>query len=133
MSVQEITISKSKKHSFGTLSLRSDGILTFEPTDGISTLSLDDLKTMLATFKEFSCNTPLPFFSNNRNMRSLGAEEKEFVGKNIHLFASKSAITENSPIVRFIMYMIIYFYTPPIPMKMFKTEEEAIKWLKQND
>lgn len=125
--------SKSKTFKFGKIELRPDKILAFEPAEGITTLKLNELQLMRDELIQLSEDTPLPFFSNNRQLKDLGTEERKFVGKNIHLFASKGAITENSPMVRFITHMIIYFYKPPIPMKMFKTEDEAINWLKQNN
>ncbi len=133
MLAQKVIILKSKTLNIGTIVLRSDDVLAFEPVEGISTLKLSELKIMCKTLIELSENTPRLFFSNNKTMKSLGSEEREYVGKNIHLFAYKAAITENSPIVRFITHMIVYFYKPQIPMKMFTTEEEAINWLKQNN
>lgn len=127
------SIIKSVPFEFGTIELRDDDILTFEPSKGITTLNLDELKTMRDALIKISNNNPLPFYSNNKNLKNLGAEEREFVGSNIHLFASKGAITENSALVRFITHTIVHFYKPPIPMKMFKKKEDAIEWLKQND
>ncbi len=133
MHKQKTHITKTETLNFGTIELRSDNILVFEPVEGITTLNLNELQLMKDELIRLSENTPLPFFSNNKQLKNLGTEERKFVGENIHLFATKGAITENSPIVRFITHMIIHFYKPPIPMKMFKNKDEAIEWLKQND
>ena len=124
---------KSREFDFGTIALRHDGILVFEPSKNITTVCLKDLKIMLNGLVELCENKPKPFFSNNRQLKSLGSEEREFVGRNLHLFATKTAIIEDSSIVRFITYMIAHLHKPEIPMKMFKNENEAIQWLKLKD
>lgn len=131
--INPINITKYKELDFGTISLRSDDILTFEPTENITTLNKDELEIMLNELLILGEGKPKPFFSNNKQMQSLGTEEREFIGSTIHQFASKSAIIENSPMVRFITHMIVHFYKPAVPMKMFKKETDAIEWLKQSN
>ena len=131
--IKQNGIIKSKQLDFGTVALTADNILMFEPKNGVTTVNLNELKLMLKELTELCNNEPKPFFSNNRNVKSLGSEEREFIGSNIHHFATKSAIIENSAIVRFITHMIIHLNKPQIPMKMFKNEEDAIEWLKQTN
>jgi len=127
---KHIEIIKSVQLDFGTIELRSDDILTFEPAKEITTVNKDQLVIMLKNLIDTSNGAPKPFLSDNRNIKSFGFEEREYVAKTIHLFASASAVVENSFVVRFITHTIVAMFKPKIPMKMFKTKEEAIEWLK---
>ena len=129
-SYQNIEIIKSVQLDFGTIELRSDNILTFEPVKGITTVNKDQLVIMLGNLIEISNGAPKPFLSDNRNIKSFGFEEREYVAKTIHLFASATAIIENSFVIRFITHTIVTMFKPQIPMKMFKTKGEAFIWLR---
>lgn len=129
-SYQNIEIIKSVQLDFGTIELRSDDILTFGPAKGITTVNKDQLVIMLENLIEISNGVPKPFITDNRNIKSFGFEERDYVAKNIHLFATASAILEDSFVIRFITHTIITMFKPQIPMKMFKTKEDAIKWLR---
>ncbi|MGE0560516.1 MAG: hypothetical protein AB7O47_01750 [Flavobacteriales bacterium] len=128
--VPHIEIIKSVELDFGTIELRSDNILTFEPAKGITTVNKDQLVIMLKNLIEISNGVPRPFISDNRNVTSFGFEERDYVAKNIHLFATASAILEDSFVIRFITHTIITLFKPQIPMQMFKTKEGAIEWLR---
>lgn len=125
----EVTIIKRIGLDFGTIELRSDDIMTFNPAPGITTVNIEQLKIMLATLIELCGGKPKPFLSNNKNVKSFGYEERAYVGKNIHLFATASAVIESSPVIRFIAYTIVSMFKPKIPVKLFKTKEDAITWL----
>lgn len=127
---QNIEIIKSVQLDFGTIELRSDDILTFEPAKGITTLNKDQLVIMLKNLIEISNGVPKPFITDNRNIKSFGFEERDYVAKNIHLFATASAILEDSFLIRFITHTIVTMFKPQIPMKMFKTKESALEWLR---
>ena len=114
----------------GVISLRDDKILTFHPYKNVITCSLNDLKEMYAIFMKLTKGIPHLYFSDNTNVKSFGAEERTFVSSNFHHFALACAIKESSAIVRYITHTMIYLNKPQIPLKMFKTEEEAINWLK---
>lgn len=129
-SYQNIEIIKSVQLDFGTIELRSDDILTFEPAKGITTVNKDQLVIMLENLIEISNGVPKPFITDNRNVKSFGFEERDYVAKNIHLFATASAILEDSFVIRFITHTIVTMFKPQIPMKMFKTKESAIEWLR---
>lgn len=127
---KDIHIIKSVSLDFGTIELRSDSILTYEPKPGLTTLNVEQLKVMTEVLIEFCEGKPKPFLSNNKKLTSFGFAEREYVGKNIHLFASCSAILEESFITRFIHHSILFMFKPEVPLKLFKTKEEAISWLK---
>lgn len=114
---------------FGTIHFRSDDILAFYPNEDILTINMEQLKIMLETLIKITDGKPKPFFSNNRTLKHLGYKERQYIGENIHLFASASAVI-STPIVKFIGHTITHLFKPKIPMAFFTTEEEAIKWLK---
>lgn len=124
------SILKSISLDFGTFELRSDNIMTFDPFPEITTINMNQLKVMLETLIKLSNGKPKPFLSDNRKMKSLGFEEREYVAKNIHLFAIASVVIEGSFVVRFITHTIVAMFKPQIPMKMFKTKEDAYTWLR---
>lgn len=127
---KNIEIIKSVKFDYGIIELRSDNIMTYEPIDGITTLTLPQLDIMLELLLAVSDGIPRPYFSNNKNLKSLGSEEKIYIKDNIKNFATAFAMTEDSAVTRFITYSFMQLNRPSIPVKMFKTKEEAYEWLR---
>lgn len=127
---EEITIIRTEKCSVGTITLRSDKILMFKPFDGINTCNVKELEEMYTIFMDITKGIPHPFYSDNSNIKSFGSEERAYVCANFHHFAIASAIKENSAIVRFITSYMVYLNKPKIPLKLFKTENDAVVWLK---
>ena len=130
MKNKEIKILEQVNCNTGVITLREDRILTFHPHSYTTTCSLKDLKEMYAIFIELTKGIPHLYFSDNTNVKSFGAEERAFVSSNFHHFALACAIKESSALVRYITHTMIYLNKPQIPLKMFKTEEESIYWLK---
>ncbi|MDB4534804.1 hypothetical protein N9242_08020, partial [Vicingaceae bacterium] len=98
--------------------------------EGVTTVNLDEVKEMYSIFMELTKGIPHLYYSDNTNLKSLGREERIYVSTRIHNFASAMAIKENSAIVRFITHTMVHLTNPEISIKMFKTEESAINWLK---
>ncbi|MCB0409922.1 MAG: hypothetical protein KDD29_06855 [Flavobacteriales bacterium] len=121
---------KSVPFDYGLIELRSDNIITFEPVDGFSTFTIPQLKVMLEILLDISEGIPRPYFSDNRNLKSLGTEERVYINEHMHKFTSAFAMTENSAITRFITHTFMQLNRPPFPVKMFKTKDEAILWLR---
>jgi hypothetical protein len=130
MKTNKINILKEQKCSVGIITLRDDRVLTFKPFEGVTTVNLDDVKEMYSIFMELTKGVPHLYYSDNTNLKSLGREERIYVSTRIHNFASAMAIKENSAIVRFITHTMVHLTNPEISIKMFKTEESAINWLK---
>lgn len=121
---------QERKCSVGTIAIRSDKVLTFIPFDSVTTCNLDELKEMYETFMEITNCTPYLYYSDNTNMKGLGREERVYISSKVHHFAYAMAMKENSAVVRFITHSMLYLNKPQIPIKMFKTEVNAINWLK---
>ncbi|MCO6498791.1 MAG: hypothetical protein J5I47_00245 [Vicingus serpentipes] len=130
MKNENIHIIREEKCSTGTISLRSDKILMYQPFEHINTVNVDELNEMYAIFMDITGGVPHLYYTDNTNTKSFGAEERILVSNTFHHFASACGIKENSAITRFITHSIVYLNKPKIPLKMFKTEEAAINWLK---
>ena len=130
MKTNNINILKEQKCSVGIITLRDDRVLTFKPFEDVTTVNLDDVKEMYSIFMELTKGVPHLYYSDNTNLKSLGREERIYVSTRIQKFASAMAIKENSAIVRFITHTMVHLTNPEISIKMFKTEESAINWLK---
>ena len=133
MNKENIHIVQKEKCKIGLISLRSDKILMFKPLDGVTTCNIENLKEMYSIYMDITKGVPHLYYTDNTNIRSFGPEERTYVSSNFHHFAIASAIKENSPLTRFITHSMIYLNKPQIPLKMFKTEEDCIKWLKSLD
>jgi hypothetical protein len=130
MMSNDINIIKEETCKIGKITLRSDKIIMFKPFDGVTTINMENAKEMYSILMNITEKVPHLYYSDNTNLKSLGAEERVYMTGKIHHFASKMAIKENSAIVRFITHSMVYLNKPPIALKMFKTEKEAINWLK---
>jgi len=126
-------IIRHEKCSIGNIYLRDDKVLMFKPFAGITTVTMYDLVEMYNINMDLTNGIPHLFYSDNTNMKKLGSEERVYISEKIHHFAIASAIKENSAIVRFITHSMVYLNKPQVPIKMFKTEENAINWLKTLD
>ena len=131
MEAEKVKILKSEQLSVGKAELRSDGILTFEPDPALmKDYTLSILKEMLDVFTEMTDGTPCPYFCDNRYVLGLFLkEEKEFMAKHFHEFATVFAMTERSPVTRLIANSFVKIQKPKIEIKMFKEKDDAIAWL----
>ena len=126
----ETHIIRKEKCSIGDIILRNDKILMLKPDENKTTATLNDLKEQYEIFMDITNGIPHLFYSDNPNMKSFGTEERVFVSNNFHHFALACAIKENSAIARYITHSFLYLNKSKVPIKMFKTEENAINWLK---
>lgn len=128
---ENIAILKSIQLEFGLAELRSDNILTFIPNKEVNSYSLNQLKEMLAVFLKITEGKQYPYYSDNTHLNgTLSSEVKVFMSEHFHDFATAFAMKENSAMTRFVAHTFIYLNRPKIPIKMFKTKEQAIEWLK---
>ena len=122
-------VKKEMALDFGKVVLLENGILSFVAAANLDTITLSQLEELLAVFVEVTDGKPMPFYSDNTQMKSLGHQERKYIGDNLYLFASASAVKESSTSVRFKGNAINHLFTPKVPMRMFKTKEEAFDWL----
>ena len=130
MKESDIHIIRKEKCSLGYFTLRSDKIIMYKPFDWVETAHVEDLKEQYEICMDITGGVPHLLYSDNSNMKSFGSEERVYMSSVFHHFASACAIKENSAITRFIIHTALYLNKPQLPLKMFKTETDAINWLK---
>jgi len=119
--------------NFGNITLRSDEILTFKPFDTVTSVSLTDIEEMFSIFIEITKGVPHLYYSEYSKAIDIDSVTKAFVTEKMHHLAKAAAVKENSAMVRFLTHSYIYLNRPKVTIKMFKTEEESISWLKSLD
>ena len=130
MSTIKVKIVKTIELDFATMQLRDDGIVVFlgnKDLDGLSVERIESLYVAMITLTE---NKPSPLFVATINHIQLSDEEKNRVTAKLPSCITACAIKEENNMIRFMVHTFNYLYRPASPIKMFKTEEEAIKWLK---
>ncbi len=128
--LNEVTIIKSVPFEYGEILLRSDNIIAYYPAKNVDRFTLPHLKQMLPIILELADGKIVPYFSHNLNLKSIDSDSKAYIMQHMDKFASAFAMTENSPLTRFLTHSFLTLWKPPFPVKMFKTEEESINWLK---
>ncbi|MCH2231367.1 MAG: hypothetical protein MK105_13580 [Crocinitomicaceae bacterium] len=56
-------------------------------------------------------------------------EEQKYIDTHFEKFATEMAMITRSAPVRLIVNSYTKIFKPKVPIKLFKTEEEAVKWL----
>lgn len=115
----------------GTVVLTPENILCFNPNGNLPGYNLNQLKKMLEAFKKITKGKRYPYYSDNTQLEGkFTSEAKIFMSNHFHEFATAFAMKEDSPLIRYVTHTFIYLNKPKIPIRMFKTEKEAINWLK---
>lgn len=119
------------KLDFAIMKLRSDGIVEFWGNNDLEGLSVNRIETLYVTMITLTENKPSPLFVATINHIQLNDEEKNMIADKLPSCISACAIKEENTMIRFLVHTFNYLYKPASPIKMFKTEEEAIGWLKK--
>lgn len=115
---------------FGTMYKTEHPFIYFAPSPDLQELDLRILEQMYSASMELCNHEPIPFLSDNRSMtKAPNQEGRIYIQQNFHHFATKSAILENNALVRHVTHLMNYLTPPKIPMRLFKDEKDAIKWL----
>lgn len=126
-------ILKSHINEIGEIALRKDNILTFTGGNtGATKTSIEILSADVVFFKEWTKETgPLPFLSDNRQLKQLTQEERIYIQSKVPIFASKFAILVKGGLSTFFFNIMSHLNPPIIPMKAFTDIDKAFAWLKQ--
>lgn len=114
-----------------TIYKRRDGILVFRLVPEKTIVSLQEIKNQLKAFLEIQKGECSPLMVIVNQLQRLENDQKMYMMSHIEEFASRVCIVTDHPIPTFIFNIIFYISPLPIPAKIMRTEEEAIKWLKQ--
>lgn len=126
----EVKIVNTIELDFATMQLRDDGIVVFWGNKGLDGLSVERIEALYVAMITLTENKPSPLFVATINHFQLSDEEKNRVTAKLPSCITACAIKEENTMIRFMVHTFNYLYRPASPIKMFKTEEEAIKWLK---
>ena len=127
---KEISFIKSVDFDYGKIVLRSDNIIAYYPSKGVDRFTKPHLKQMLPIILELADGKIVPYFSHNKNLKSMDGDSKAYIIQHMSKFTCAFAMTENSALTRFLTHSMLTIWRPPFPVKMFKTEQEAYHWLK---
>lgn len=125
-------IKEQKTSDVGILSLRNDGIITFEPKEGKTNHTLEAMKIELDIFQNWAGDRKLGFISDNRTLQQFDADIREYAQQHLHLFCDKFALIISSGISSFLTNLFMYINKQEVPVKAFTNKEDAIKWIKEN-
>jgi len=116
----------------GTILKRSDGILFFKQAPGRERITVEEIKEQYAVFMDIQKGERSPLLVIAAQLRRLDNEEKMYLSSTVQHFANKMGIVTNSPILIFIFNVLFFVSRPEIPSKVFRSEDEAVSWLKKN-
>lgn len=119
--------------SGGKIIKYTNGILYFEPLSTTETLSLTEVKEHYEVFMSIQKGVPGMFLSDNRTMRKMGSQEKEFIRTTLPHFAHSAAMIVENGISKFMLNIFIHLNSPNIPIKGFSNKQHAIEWLFEQD
>ncbi len=132
--VAAIQIERELRWRLGHILLCEDNILRFKPALNIEQITIADLKELVNVLTDFTNGIPRPYLSDGSEIAaSICKESGFFIGEHAHEFATAVALTERHPLTRFMAHSAMYLKKPNVPIKVFKTENEAIGWLKRTD
>ena len=113
----------------GTIWLE-DGILHTSANPNVEH-TLMDAKRDLMVFRNLALGVKRPLLSDISNVKSVSREAREFfAGEETGKIISAIGLIIKSPISRVIGNFYLSVNRPSFPVKLFTSEEEAIRWLK---
>jgi hypothetical protein len=111
------------------LRINQEGIL--ELYSDLETFELEDYHELLKSIKEISNGSKYPYLTDERGkQRYMDNASKKLMNDKLHEYISACAVVEDSAVMRFLVHTFTAIYRPKVPIKMFKTPEEAKVWLK---
>jgi hypothetical protein len=113
-----------------TIYKRTDGILVYIIKPGMI-MKISDVKMQFAAFLKIQKGEHSPLLVKADDLRQLPPEVKDFMNATIADFATRLAILTNNPLPTFIYRIAFYLTPPPVPSQIFKSETEALEWLKK--
>ncbi|MCH2231373.1 MAG: hypothetical protein MK078_01600 [Crocinitomicaceae bacterium] len=115
----------------GIVELRSDNILVFRPDVAtFKEYTMPILEDLLEAFIEITDGVPRPNMCDNRYITGIvSKEEQKYTNAYFEKFATKMGMITHSAPVRILVNSYTRIFKPKVPIRLFKTEEAAVKWL----
>lgn len=130
MSTLKTNILKTVEFDFATFHLMDNGILYFLPFAQTTGLNINQIEETYQAVLLLTENKPIPLYVDMKTHIRLTSEEKSLVASKLFPCLTACAIKEDNIILRFVVHAFNHLYKPAVPIKMFKTDVEAIEWLK---
>lgn len=126
-------IKEQQTSDVAILSLRKDGIITFEPKKGQTEHNVETMRKEVLIFQEWAKNGKLYFLTDNRTLNRFESDVRIYAQKMLPTFCDKFAIIIQSGISSFLTNIFIHLNRPEIPVKTFTNKEAAFNWLKSSN
>jgi hypothetical protein len=124
-------ISENLDTRTGTLEIRPDGILHARTVPG-SVVSLEDARENLASLPARPDHGRQLLMLDLRGMNGMSREAREFyAGEEPARVLAAIALIVDSPLSRMIGSFFLGFNKPRIPLRLFTSEAQALRWLKR--
>jgi len=95
-----------------------------------SIITVDAAKDYIAAGAKLSKGKSMPVFCDLRKVKSVDRQARKYLAsEEVSKLTKASAILVSSPVSRLLGSFFIGLNKPPYPVKLFTSEEEAIKWL----
>ena len=108
--------------------LRDDGIIESDLRDGYTgKLELAESVEMEKIMLDYCSDHPLPLLAKLGDAE-ITDESRKYLIENVHV--SAAAFLAKSFIARMMANLMMNFKEPPVPVKLFSTEEKAVAWLR---
>jgi len=124
-------IAEQKHSDVGILTLRKDGIITFQPQKGKTEHNVAAMKVEFDIFVDWAKDDLKGFLCDNRNLKKFESDVKVYAQNNLHKFSDKLALIVQSGISSFLTNFFIHLNRPKIPVKTFTDPQKALEWLKE--
>jgi len=128
----KINIKEKFATKIGDITLRIDNIIVFTPNKGVTSVDMESMVLNLEKFVEWAKDGPLPFLSDNRNIKEISPEVRQFVQSKLPVFCSKHAIIVNNGLSQFLFNIFLLLNRPEIPIRSFKNFDKAYAWLNED-
>ncbi len=91
--------------------------------------TIQDAKQSMAVGLELSESTDFSWLVDMTNMKSITKEAREYFGKVENSHIKAVGLVTNSPVSRVFGNFFLRFNKPAIPVRLFSSEPQALKWL----
>lgn len=89
------------------------------------------IRSNVELVKQITSNRPVPLLIYLKNSPVPDKATQRFSTEQLPQIYTAMAMVADSALVNFIMNLLFKFREPPIPMKSFKNDEDAMAWLRQ--
>jgi len=108
-----------------------DGGIVHEQFVPKTDLAIQDAKQSMAIGLELSKGVDFSWLVDMTNMRSITKEAREYFGKVEDSHLKATGLVTNSPVSKVFGNFFLRFNKPNLPVRLFSSEKQAIRWLKE--